>query len=71
MGTPRFESAQSGYGEIGAENLVSGRRTTEMRRVAESECRLGRSDEIRVNVLRLITIVENKILEERIGGQRI
>lgn len=59
----------SGDGEIGVENLVEESGVGEARWVAEGE-RGGRGfDEIRVEVLGLVTIFEDEVLEEGVCGK--
>lgn len=59
----------SGDGEIGVENLVEESGVGEARWVAEGE-RGGRGfDEVRVEVLGLVTIFEDEVLEEGVCGK--
>lgn len=60
----------SGDGEIGGESLVDETRGGETRWVAERKGRSRGFYEIRMYVLGLITIFQNKVLEEGIGGER-
>lgn len=56
-------------GEIGVEGLVDVSRGEEARRVRERNRGVRRFDQVRVNVLRLVTIFEDEVLEERVCGK--
>lgn len=58
-----------GDGEISHENLVQESRVGEARWVGEGERGRGGFNEVRVDVLRLITIFEDKVLEKRVCGK--
>lgn len=67
MGCIRVRVFQDGDGDVGIENLVNECRVVELRWVANRKSGNRGLDEIRMDVLGLIAILDNKVLKERVG----
>lgn len=70
VGGIRVGIVQRRNGEISVKDVVNESRVAGLRRVTDGEGRDRRFNEIRMDVFRLITILEDEILKERIRGKR-
>lgn len=69
VGGIRVGIVQSRNGEIRIKDLVNESRVVGLRWVTDGEGRDCRFNEIRMDVFRLITVLEDEILKERIRGK--